>query len=219
MGYDPKLIERKLRNKYAQIEKLKSNNERHKKLEEELDKLLKLQKDYEDYMKLLKKILLNVQLEYQDFRERRLEFLNESITNKIMKIFPNRGMMAKIVYEEHRGQETAKLILVDPLGRVSKPKIAEGDLCKYLICYAAIESVIISLGKNKIFIDEAFGVASETNKPRIGEILHRSASNGMQIILISQDKELYEGVPHREFWLQLDEITNEAHLVKEVDVD
>lgn len=41
----------------------------------------------------------------------------------------------------------------------------------------------------------------------------------MQIILISQDKELYESVPHREFWLQLDEITNEAHLVKEVDVD
>ena len=83
MGYDPKLIERKLRNKYAKIEKLKSNNERYKKLEEELNELLKLQKDYEDYMKLLKKILLNVQLEYQDFRERRLEFLNESITNKI----------------------------------------------------------------------------------------------------------------------------------------
>jgi len=218
-NYNARAIEKGLREKYAQIETIKTNNEHYKKLENDLQQLEELQEDYVTYMQLLKKVLLNVQLEYQEFRERRLEFLNETITNKIMKIFPNRGLMAKIVYNEKHGKETAKLTLTDPLGRVYKPQIAEGDLCNYLICYAATEGVIVSLGKNKIYIDEAFGVASEKNKPRIGEILNRSAKNGMQIILISQAKELYEGIPHREFLLEMDEIQHKAVLVKTVDVN
>ena len=219
MNRDLRKVEKCLRTAYAKLEHVKSNNEHYRKLEENYKKLSELQSDYEDYVRLLKKLLLNLQTEYGEFRERRLAFLNESITDRLLKIFPERGFSAKIEYEDKRGKEMARLVLNDPLGRVRRPSMTEGDLCKYLICYAAIESVVTSLGRNIIYIDEAFGVASDVNKPKIGQLLQSSVENGMQIILVSQSKELYEEVKHREFQLEFHPETETAVLVGVVDVD
>lgn len=62
--------------------------------------------------------------------------------------------------------------------------------------------MVKGLNTQTVYVDEAFGVSSKANLPKIGEILQESINDGLQVILISQSSELYNSVSRREIHLE-----------------
>lgn len=182
--------------------------ERSKVLNQELRKLNAKKADIEQVKDELEKYIAHLlylkhvaSAEEISFRDRRVKYLNDVITEEIQKVFPHSGMQARISYNDKYNKAKATLHLVDADGNPRKPRISEGKLCQYLISFAAVNGVVKSLGFRNIYVDEAFGVSSMDNLPRIGEILNQSIVDGMQIVLVSQNPALYEGIPRREIHL------------------
>lgn len=207
----------KIVGKKMKLERSKVMNQELAKLQVRKEKVTEAVLELEQYLSTLsyfKKIALAEDVE---FRDRRVEYLNELITEKLQDFFPYSDLRAKIAYNDKYNNTKAELRLIDTNGNVRKPAISEGKLCQYLINFAAVDGVVSSLGYNNIYIDEAFGVSSQDNLPRVGAMLKNSIDAGMQIILVSQNAELYSGIPRHELHLQIDAITQKGKLQKIVD--
>ena len=197
--YDRKIVDKKL-----ELERVRMRNKQIEQLrqkESDLQELLQEVQNYRDNLHTLNAIVHN---EDNAFKERRIGYLNDEITENLLKIFPSKGFTARIDCDLKRGTGKASLRLIDKEGRVHIPYISEGKLCQYLISFAATIGAVKGLDTNTVYIDEAFGVASADNLPEIGEILQDSVSENLQIILISQNKSLYEEIPHRLIALEED---------------
>ncbi|NBH96596.1 hypothetical protein D7Y41_02625 [Anaerotruncus sp. 1XD22-93] len=195
--YREKILEKKL-----QLERSKVMNQELLKLNAKKDAIQQVKDDLSAYVDLLFYLKRTVLAEDTAFRERRVEYLNNVITEELQKIFPHSGLQAKIAYNDKYSRTKATLRLVDSDGYSRKPKIAEGKLCQYLISFAAVNGVVRSLGYSNIYVDEAFGVSSPENLPRVGESLQQSIDSGMQIVLVSQNPALYESIPRQEIHLR-----------------
>ena len=112
------------------------------------------------------------------------------------------GFKAEITCDFKRGNNKASLRLIDRAGNVHLPYLSEGKLCQYLISFATTIGVVKGLNTQTVYVDEAFGVSSKANLPKIGEILQESINDGLQVILISQSSELYNSVSRREIHLE-----------------
>lgn len=203
--------------KHAELERAKVLNAEYEKVAIKAQTLERLQDScYRHLLKLeqLKKI---IDKEDASFRERRITFLSEHITQELLKIFPAEGYTAKIDVDFLRGNGTATLTLIDKYGVERIPEITEGKLCQYLISFAATVGAVKGLGTNNIYVDEAFGVSSTDNLPKIGDMLNATVEEGMQLVLISQNAGLYSDIPRREICLELNSITDSAEVVEVID--
>lgn len=141
--------------------------------------------------------------ENDEFRTRRLDHLNSVITEGIAEIFPEKRLKARVICDFKRSS-TVRLELTDANGEVFAPQICNGKLLQYLTSFSAICGIANSLGCHNLFIDEAFGVASQDNLSKIGDIINKKIENGLQVILVSQNPTLYMDIPHRELILEAD---------------
>lgn len=151
-----------------------------------------------------------------NYQTRRINYLNTLITDALREVFPDENFEAKIIYEYGR-KDTVRLELQDSAGHVSSPDIGQGQLMQYIISLVAVVGITSGLGFKNLFIDEAFGVAASSKLEDLGEILNRYAQNGMQIILVSQNPFLYNGIPHRVFTLNHDAVTKTTTVAKTED--
>lgn len=208
------LFRTKLSDKRAALERAKAVNDQYIHLQTEVTKLQELQQRC--YQHNLKLSQLNKVLEAEDaaFRKRRITFLSDHITEILLKIFPADGFKAQIDCDFKRGSGVANLTLKDKYGYERMPDISEGKLCQYLISFASTVGAVESLHAVSVYIDEAFGVSSADNLPKIGEMLQSTSDNGMQIILISQKADLYSEIPHREIHLLLDKNTDTTSVLE-----
>ena len=145
------------------------------------------------------------------------EFYRRKITEK--KLFLERTKVRNQEYEKiiackteaenalHDVQHYLQMLRVCS-GFMRKPQMSEGKLCQYLISFAAVYSVVKSLGGSSIYVDEAFGVASTARLGDVGEMLNKCVHDGMQIILVSQKADLYCEIPHREIVMHKDSISD-----------
>lgn len=198
----------KILDKRAALERAKVLQAEYMKTKTHYDRVTDLEKRSYNHLVKLEQLLKIIEKEDSDFKERRINFLNDHITNEILKIFPSKGYVAKIDCDFKRGSGTATLTLIDKYGRERIPEISEGKLCQYLISFASTVGAVKGLNTNNIYVDEAFGVSSTSNLPKIGDILKSTVEDGMQLILISQNAELYSSIPRREIHLKLDEGTD-----------
>lgn len=203
--YRKKILEGKLRLERAKI------------LNAEYDKIYARKTEIEgvlnsllEYINLLNDTKDEVQKEDSDFKTRRIEYLNDIITERLSQFFPNDGLICKLAFDDKYKSSNATLRLEDANGFLRKPQISEGKLCQYLISFIASDSVVRSLGKNIIYIDEAFGVASTKKLEDVGRLIAQSVQDGIQIILVSQRSELYAEIPHREIVMHKDEILDQV---------
>lgn len=164
------------------------------------------------YMLNLKDLLDNVNREDKDYRNRRIEFLNSEITKMLEKFFPNKNLAANIIFDDKYKNSNAYLTLVGPDGEVRNPANTQGMLEQYLISFTAVTTVLETMDKHIMFIDEAFGVSSKTNLPKIADILEKSCKSGMQIILATQDPLLFETIPHHVINLSLNPVTDSVEI-------
>ena len=209
MDYSKKeFFRRKITEKKLLLERTKVRNQEYEKIlacKTEADNALA---NVQHYLQILNTCAEIVRKENNDFKGRRIAYLNDMITECLHDFFPNEGFVCNIAFEEKNRSSKAILRLEDSTGFMRKPQMSEGKLCQYLISFAAVYSVVKSLGGSSIYVDEAFGVASTTRLGDVGEMLNKCVKDGMQIILVSQKADLYCEIPHREIVMHKDSISD-----------
>jgi hypothetical protein len=179
------------------------NETREKLIAEKIESEM-LYNDLKEYYDKLRELRSRLIKENDDFRTRRMEHLNGVITEGVKRIFPERKLTVEVQCDFKR-KNTVKLLLKDDNGNVFSPHISNGKLMQYLISFSAVTGIAKSLGVHNLFIDEAFGVASQNNLSSIGDIIDQKiVDDEMQIILVSQNPTLYVDLPRRQFELKYD---------------
>lgn len=207
----------KLLDKRAALERAKIMQEEYLKLKASHDSIQDLSRRCLNHLTRLEQLKKVVDCEDASFRERRITFLSEHITQELLKIFPTKGYQAKIDCDFKRGSGMATLTLLDKYDVERIPEITEGKLCQYLISFASTVGAIKGLNTNNIYIDEAFGVSSSSNLPKIGDILQSTAQEGIQLILISQNSNLYANIERREIHLEFNDLTDSSSVTEIID--
>lgn len=212
---DKAFFERRIMEKKIQLEQIANSNKEFEQLSVDKARGDEILKAVEMYVNDLKDLLDNVNKEDKDYRNRRIDFLNTEITKMLNKFFPNKDLEAKIVFDDKYKNSNAFLRLVDKEGDLRNPANTEGMFEQYLISFTAVTTVLQTLRKNIVFIDEAFGVASKNNLPRIAECLAKRCESGMQIILATQDPLLFNVIPHKVTNLILNPVTDAVEIESE----
>lgn len=214
---DWEMLDSRIAIKRANIEKAKVINESRKKLEVRHNALDDLAHDIQEYKENLKILGIRVTKENDNFRTKRLEYLSASITDAIADVFPDKNLKA-IVSCDFKRKNAVDLRLLDEDNHLIKPSIGNGKLMQYLISFSSVSRIVQSLGYHSLFVDEAFGVASESNLPVVGEIIKQKVEDGLQIVLVSQNAALYQDVARREIRLAYDFTDKKAKLCDIVDI-
>lgn len=213
------MYQQKLNDTKIEIEKAKAINESRQSIidkQVEVDCLYTEITEYRNKLSVLKSRIIK---ENDEFRSRRLQHLNEVITDGVADVFPEKKLKAEVLCNFKR-KDKIKLQLTDETGHVILPHIGKGKLMQYLISFSAVCGIAESLGVKNVYIDEAFGVASQNNLSIIGDIIARKISEGgMQMILVSQNPSLYQDVPRKQFNLLLDLKTGNANIDSEEIID
>lgn len=187
----------KYREKISKIESeynvLLRDNQRREELQKTVDKYRSALDAVRDFLTAIGEVDVAVDNEAARYKEQRLKFINDVITDALLQIFPNEGFRANVVIDRKRGRETVSLELIDKNGMVSLPEIGQGMLMQYVISYAAISSINTALGGDSLFIDEAFGVASVDRLPELGALVAKR-SEGQMVVLVAQNPALYDNL-------------------------
>ena len=200
----------KLRDKHVELERAKDMNKHIEEISAEKAEIDALLNDVKTYFQAIRELSKMVTKESNDYKERRLSFLNDKISDSLLKIFPNMGFRADITIREERNKNKAFLVLYDKYNNEILPSVQEGKMCQYLISFSAVSGVIAAHDYNNIYVDEAFGASSMDNLVRIGDIISKTCEEGMQIILVSQNPLLYENIPRREIRMHKDPILDKV---------
>lgn len=196
----------------VELEKIRENNKNFEKYHQDHLNNLDMLKDCKDRLNLYILMLDKAKNEDREYKQNRLDFLQDSIDEQLSNIFPNTDFSPKLVCSDLRNRAHASLVLVDETGRFRKPKNSASGLMKQTITFTGAVGVARLLGSNKVFIDEGFGAASPENRGKIGNTLSGFINTGMQMILISQGSELYQDLERREIHLRLND-KNEVEVV------
>lgn len=202
--------------KVADLERAKVNNEQRAKLVAERDELAELSKSYAEHIRNLDRLSAAIDREDNNFKTRRLDFVNQLITDSLTKLFPQEGLTAKVICDFKR-KNGALLQLLNKDGNVVHPDMCSGQLQQYVISFAAVTGIVQGLGIGNVFIDEAFGVAAPEILGDIGKIVEDFVNGGVRVVMIAQQPGLYQDIPHREIQLKKDPITGEISVVSTTD--
>lgn len=199
---DKGYFEQRIRDLEVLIAIAKKNNENRQRLLAQKEEVKELAVGLHRYVDKLKVILARTTKENNDFRTRRLDLLNYSVSEELGKIFTRERFQAKITCDFKR-KNVVKLVLTDAWGNVFYPRMGNGMLVQYLTSFAAVSCITRTLGYKNLFIDEAFGCSSMNNLPVIGQLLGDLVSSGMQIVCVSQNPALYQDLPRHEICLEM----------------
>ena len=205
-----------LAKKEAEVLAAEENNKRRDILETEKAKTERLLGELERYRERLSVLKAAVEHENDRFHTRRLEFLNDTITESVAKIFPQMGLTAKVYCDFNRRNKT-RMSLFDKHGREHLPRVCQGKLMQYLISFAAVAGITKGLGMSSLYVDEAFGAGAEAILPEVGSVVQAQVDEGMQVVLVSQHSDLYSMLPRHVIKLQTD-LDEDCVTVREEDV-
>lgn len=213
---DSYFIENQLREKKFQLERVRRDNQRLLELRSRLDEAAMMRNEVTEYLKTLTMLHKAGIEEDKNFKNRRIDYLNDTITSALTQIFPEMQARAEISYDFNR-KAVANVELKTNDGGTSDPYM-EGKLLQYLVSLTAISGIVDSFGANTLYIDEAFGVAHPSILGELGDMLSK-LSKDFQIVLVSQNEELYQNVPHRKFLFDKDEYSGVTQLISVTDLD
>ena len=117
--------ERALRSARSELERKKINNERIDQFKKELAEDRTLYNEASKYVNAVKIVQTAVVKEARDYQTRRIDYLNDIITEAVGKIFPDRNVTAKLDCDFSRTDKVS-LHLYDENGDSFSPRISEG---------------------------------------------------------------------------------------------
>lgn len=194
--YDSEL--KMLRSKLKEAEKLETQRQKLVSLLEESNTLLLFLKQRLVDLRVLQEITGKEEIA---FKQRRLCYLDGNITESLQYIFPKKSLYAKTSCNFDRRNTKLHLSLVDKKGYVRPTYLTEGKFAQQLISFTAAKSCAKLLGKNKLYLDEAFSNSSEDNLLKMQKLLQESINDGFQLVLISQSHLLFSDISHHEIIL------------------
>ena len=209
--------QQKIYTKIAEVERAKASNAERNKLlvkKTDFDMLCGMMTKYINDTKLL---MAAVDKEDNEYKNRRISFIDALVTDGLAQIFPQDNLKAHLTCDFNRKNE-AVLELIDRQGNIADPDMCSGKLQQYLISFAAVTGIVRGLGITNLFIDEAFGVAAPDILGDLGELLYEQVKDGIQVILIAQNPGLYQDIPRREIRLSKDSTTGEMHVISQLDL-
>lgn len=209
-------FERKMYQRYAELEHAKLNNEMRERIAARCERLGEIVADLKVYYATVKKVAAAIDTEDRDYKNRRLGYLNSLITDSLAKIFPDKSLQACVECDFDR-KNIVTLTLTDKYGNELDPDICSGKLQQYLISFASVAGIASGLGINNLYVDEAFGVAAPEILGEIGQVIQHHVDNGMQIVIISQNPGLYQDLPRHEIRLKTNTATSEVIVESEID--
>lgn len=216
MNYDRfNSLKFRVNNKRNEINNIKEVNKTSEKLTAQSNEIgIKLKQSMQ-YYRILEKVLLATKKEDNRFKQDRLAYLEEEIKKPQENIFDTDSFDIKLTPDTYRNKPIVKLKISQNGAKYTNPKNSSGGLGQQLISFSSSMTILTLLGKNKAFIDEAFGASSTENLGKVGNILEPYPRSGMQIILISQSGALYQDLPRRE--IKIVRENDEARVVSTTD--
>lgn len=167
-----------------------------------------------DHIKLYKKL---VDREDASYKDKRTHFIEAQIEEPMALIFPTKNFKVKLDMSTFRNKIRASLKLQDKFGRVCKPKMGEGKLCRQLISFGGSCAVSKTYGMDKVFTDEAFSASSPENLTKVGTLIKDIVEDGKQVILVEQQDTIYKDISRREIRIDTDPITEDVVILEVVD--
>lgn len=208
----------KINRKKVDLELAKENNKRYKSLEQDYNTVLDVQEELQQYVSLLEIFITACTTEDNAYRERRKEFMTSYIDENLHIIFPEEGFKSKLEFDYKYKSQVVSLTLVDKFGIERLPRLSEGMMLQQLISFSASIGLSECMGKNKIFMDEAFSASSPENLTKVGKLLEHLISKDLQIIVIEQKDDIYKDIPRREIHLIKDVLTDKVEISKCIDI-
>lgn len=187
----------------------KRNNEEKADVEKKVAKGRELSRTLTILRSTNKDLLEKLTVEDLEFKNRRLDYLSDRITENINRLFPTRGFRVKIECDLNRGMK-AKLKLFTKLGKERLVHMSEGKFFQSLVSYSSSTSIIESTGTDKLYLDEAFAVSDPENLVEVSHLVGDLLGRMNQITMIEQTSVGYKNLPRREIHLKLDPITEEV---------
>lgn len=158
-------------------------------------------------------------LEENAYKKRRKGFIEDYISDILSTIFPDETLTAHIEEVKRNGYNRVELRLTDEQGNVRNPYLTEGQFCQQLIALSAVIATIHNAHANKVYVDEAFAMASPDNLVKASKVLDRIQREGIQAVIISQHAELYRDIFHREIVLDYSTLTGTTRVTSIADYE
>lgn len=163
----------------------------------EIEQLVSDTRVYLDTLRLIQSRCIK---ENDDFKTRRLNLLNVEITDALEKVLPDKKFVVNVRCDFNRKQRVVTT-LTDAEGNEFSPKMSNGKLVQYLTTFSGVSCLVKALGIKSLYVDEAFGASSMNNLPIVGDYVKELVDEGIQVVLVSQNPSLYDGVARREICL------------------
>lgn len=216
--YEVSALKNKLIEEKVNLDFAKENNNKIIKYKQEYEDALEVRTEYEQYIKALDIYHKLCIRESNNYKNKRLEYLCSFIDDKLSIIFPDEDFKSRIVTDDRGSvQKTYLELYVEGSDEVEIPEVNQGKLCQQLLSFSSSVALVKSLGINRIFLDEAFSASASKNLTKIGSILKTMIDDGMQIILIEQEQEVYKDLPRREIYVEKDSLEKETKVIYEKD--
>lgn len=208
--------DRRMYDRVAELERAKIANKEREKLLVRRNEVQDLLDFTDSYLYDLKKLVVTLETEGNNFKNRRIEYLNQIITDSLNEIFVDDPLRAKVRCDFSRTNEV-NLELRDSDDNLLDPDMCSGKLQQYLISFASVAGITAGLGLKNLYVDEAFGVAAPEILGEIGKIIQNRIEQGLQVIMIAQNPGLYQDLPRKEIVLRKDPVTRAIEVVSETE--
>ncbi|WP_304427901.1 hypothetical protein [uncultured Clostridium sp.] len=216
--YEVNDLKKRLIQEKVNLDFAKENNNKIIKYKKEYEDALAVKEEYDQYIKALDLYYKLCIRESNNYKNKRLDYLCSFIDDKLYLIFPDEDFKSKIVTENVGSIRKTYLELhKQDSGEIEIPETCQGKLCQQLLSFSASTALVKSLGMNRLFLDEAFSASAPKNLTKIGSILKTMVDDGMQIILIEQEQEIYKDLPRREIYVEKDSLEDKTKIIYEKD--
>lgn len=194
---------KKLEESERQLYVAEDNNEKHEKYYQDyvtnygkLNEVAAKMTDTKNKLKI-------IETYKEDYRNSRIEFLEDKINAKLLYLFPEEKFQVKFRFENIAGKPTAEL-LVGKLGYFAPARAQNGRFVKQLISSTSVIAINELRGSHMIFLDEAMASAADKILTELNPLFAELHDRGLEILLVEHKPGLYNTVTRREIHLRKD---------------
>ena len=201
---------RELTSTAIKIKEIEINNKNLIQLQTKRDAIEECIKQVNEQTNINKRLKKLINTESNNFRQRRIDFLEAYIEKVLSLVFPLRGYRVEISLDYKYGKQKASVVITDNEGYQINPAICEGGFFKQLIGYGASSSLTQSVSNGKMFLDEAFSAGSPENLIKVTELLKSLISELGQVFIVEQEHTVYKDLPRREIEIVYDDVSKKT---------
>lgn len=218
MRFEFKELNSKLASAKSNLAFAKENNSKLLHYKKEYEDSLETRAQYEEYIKSLDLFHRLCVQEANRYKNKRIGYMCKFIDDKLDIVFPDEQFTSEIVTDfKSNANKTYLQLRHMNTDEIEIPGVNQGKLCQQLLSFSSATALIKCLGIKSMFLDEAFSASAPQNLTKIGSILKSMVGDGMQIILIEQEDDVYKDIPRREIYVYKDSLEKETKVKYEKD--